>query len=155
MAPVTAVLGGRGRKDGSPQDPLRHTLAEHLAGWSARSGIAIEIWALPRRPLPATVAELVHGTLDEILEEVERQATARVVSLALTVSFTRSPGRLRLTVSNDGSGTAAEALRARLRGRAAGIAGLGGRLTVNGVPGEGTTTSVTVPLRRARPRPGS
>ncbi|MET7463465.1 hypothetical protein [Nonomuraea sp. NPDC005501] len=122
-------------------------VADHLAEWSLQSGITVEIWALPKEPLPAVLAEIVHGTIRDVLQEVERQASARTVSIALTVAA----GRLRLTVSDDGSGMSAEVLEARLHGRRAEVAGLGGRLTVNGVRGEGTTTSATVPLN-AKPR---
>ncbi|TMR92614.1 hypothetical protein EJK15_43865 [Nonomuraea basaltis] len=119
-------------------------LADYLAEWSLRTGIAVEIWALPQQPLPAVIAEIVHGAIRDVLQEVERQASARTVSIALTVTA----DRLRLTVSDDGRGMSAEAFEARLHGRRAQVAGLGGRLTVNGVQGEGTTTSATVPLRK-------
>ncbi|MFC4014102.1 hypothetical protein ACFOY2_43230 [Nonomuraea purpurea] len=112
-----------------------------MTDWSARTEIAVEVWALPEDQLPAHVGEIVHGTIRDILHEVERQARARTVAVALTVA----PGGLRLTVSEDGSGTGAEALETRLRGRRAELAALGGSLTVNGVPGEGTTVSAAVP----------
>ncbi|WP_049566253.1 ATP-binding protein [Nonomuraea sp. SBT364] len=117
-------------------------LADHLAEWSARTGITVRVWALPREPLPAMAAGLAHGMLRDVLEEVERQGSARTVSVALTLTA----GRLRLTVSDDGSGTSADAFEAVLRDRRATIAGLGGRLAVNGVRGEGTTISAAVPL---------
>ncbi|MEV0198643.1 hypothetical protein [Nonomuraea sp. NPDC050691] len=122
-------------------------LADYLAEWSLQSGISVEVWALPKQPLPALIAEIVHGTIRDVLQEVERQPSARTVSIALTVAA----GRLRLTVRDDGSGMSAEVLEARLRGRRAEVAGLGGRLTVNGLRGEGTTTSAVFPLGR-RPR---
>jgi signal transduction histidine kinase len=134
--------------DGSPEEggtgggTASHAVADELARWSLRSGIAVEIWALPKQPLPAAIAEIALGTLREALQEVDRQGSARTVSIALTVSA----HRLRLTVSDDGAGTSAEAFVARLDGRRVAIARLGGRLTVNGVRGEGTTISATVPL---------
>ncbi|MFI7707894.1 hypothetical protein [Nonomuraea sp. NPDC049480] len=115
-------------------------MADHLAEWSLQTGITVEIWALPKQPLPAVIAEIVHGTIRDALEEVERQASARTVSIALTVAA----GGLRLTVSDDGAGIPVEVFEARLRRRRAEFAGLGGRLTVNGVWGEGTTISAAV-----------
>ncbi|TMS00686.1 hypothetical protein [Nonomuraea basaltis] len=112
-------------------------LDDDLTEWSQRTGIAVEAWALPKEPLPCHVGETVRGTIRDVLDEVERQGRARTVSIALTVA----PSGLRLTVSDDGGGRSAEALRARLLGRCAEFTGLGGRLTVNGVPGEGTTVS--------------
>ncbi|TMR93334.1 hypothetical protein [Nonomuraea basaltis] len=117
-------------------------LTDHLAEWSLQTGITVEIWALPKQPLRAVIAEVVHGTIRDVLQEVERQASARTVSIALTVAASG----LRLTVSDDGSGMPAEVFEARLHGRRAEVAGLGGRLIVNGVRGEGTTISATVPL---------
>ncbi|MFI7703379.1 hypothetical protein [Nonomuraea sp. NPDC049480] len=115
-------------------------LDDILAEWSQRTGIAVEVWALPKEPLPRHVGETVHGTICDVLDEVERQARARTVSVALTVA----PSGLRLTVSDDGGGRSAEALRAHLGGRCGEFTDLGGVLTVNGVPGEGTTVSAAI-----------
>ncbi|TMR89721.1 hypothetical protein [Nonomuraea basaltis] len=118
-------------------------LVDYLAEWSLQTGITVEIWALPKQPLPALITEIVHGAIRDVLQEVERQARARTVSIALTVA----PSGLRLTVSDDGLGMSAEVYEAQLSGRRAELAGMGGGLTVNGVPGEGTTVSATVPRR--------
>lgn len=120
-----------------------HALEDHLAEWSLQTGITVEIWALPKQPLPALITEIVHGTIRDVLQEVEQQAQARTVSIALTVA----PAGLRLTVSDDGLGTSAKAYGASLGGRRVELAGIGGRLTVNGVQGNGTTVSATVPRR--------
>ncbi|WP_327587159.1 hypothetical protein OHA25_09230 [Nonomuraea sp. NBC_00507] len=122
-------------------------LADYLAEWSLQTGITVEIWALPKQPLPPVITEIVHGTIRDVLQEVERQAQAGTVSIALTTV----PSGLRLTVSYDDSGTSADVFQARLHGRRAEVAGLGGRLTVNGVRGEGTTMSAAVPLGKASP----
>jgi signal transduction histidine kinase len=118
-------------------------LEDHLAEWSLQTGITVEIWALPEQPLPALITEIVHGAIRDVLQEVERQAQARTVSIALTVAR----GGLRLTVSDDGLSTSAEAYEATLSSRRVELAGIGGRLTVNGVQGEGTTVSAAVPRR--------
>jgi signal transduction histidine kinase len=117
------------------------SLEDHLAEWSRRTGIAVEVWALPKEPLAARITEIVHGTIDDTLAEVERQGLARTVSLALTVAA----GGLRLTIGDDGGGRQAEVLTKCLLIRRAQLVALGGGLTVNGVPGEGTTVSATVP----------
>ncbi|MFI7635028.1 hypothetical protein [Nonomuraea sp. NPDC049400] len=124
-------------------------LADYVAEWSRQTGITVEIWALPKQPLPTAITEIVHGTIRDVLQEVERQAATRTVAIALTVA----PSGLRLTVSHDDSGMSADVLETRLRSRRAEIAGLGGRLTVNGVRGEGTTISAAVPLGKASPSP--
>ncbi|WP_433444921.1 hypothetical protein [Nonomuraea sp. CA-141351] len=116
-------------------------LEDQLAEWSLRAGITVEVWAMPEQPLPALVTDVVHGVIFDVLGEVERQGRARTVSVALTVSA----GGLRLTVSDDGRGTSAEAYEVRLKGRQAELQAMGGGLTVNGVRGEGTTVSAALP----------
>ncbi|MGP3914712.1 hypothetical protein [Nonomuraea sp. 10N515B] len=73
----------------------------------------MEIWALLKQPLPALITEIVHGAIRDVPQEVERQAQAHAVAIALTVA----PGGLRLTVSDDGLGTSADAYEANLSGR--------------------------------------
>ncbi|MGC5011224.1 sensor histidine kinase [Streptosporangium sp. DT93] len=123
---------------------LAQALEEHLTAWSERTGIAVEIWALPGRDVPAAFAEVVLAVLEEALANVELHSRARVVSVAVT----HGSGGLRMTVSDDGVGFFGEA-----RGR--GVAAmrdrfrrLGGSLGVNGSPGEGTTVTGVLPHRR-------
>lgn len=117
------------------------TLEDHLAEWSRRTGVAVEVWALPGAPVPGHVADVVHATVRDVLGNVARHTRAGTVSLALTVST----AGLQLTVSDDGAGTTAEALAARRLPTRADIAELGGRLGVHTVPGAGTTVSVAIP----------
>jgi signal transduction histidine kinase len=123
---------------------LSRPLDDRLAEWSLLTGIKVEVWALPTEQPPAHLAQTVHAVIEEVLREVQRQAQARTLSLALTVS----PSGLRLTISDDGGGMPDEALDAfvvRLRARWAETAGPVGALAVNSVPGEGTTVSAAVP----------
>ncbi|MFI7418002.1 sensor histidine kinase [Nonomuraea sp. NPDC049684] len=124
------------------------SLAEALEGlltqWSERTGIAVETWALPGTDVPARVSGGVMETMREALSNVERHSRARTVAVAVTTG----PSGLRLTVSDDGQGFAeGGAGRGIARMRAA-FAELGGTLSVNGVPGEGTTVSGAIPTRR-------
>ncbi|MEW9556431.1 hypothetical protein [Nonomuraea sp. NPDC050783] len=130
--------GDRGATDRAPAE----TLAGYLRQWELRTRIAGEIWALPEQPLPTAIADIVHGLIRDVLQEVERQASATTVSLALTMAA----GGMRLTISDDGLGLAAHLYETRLRGRRVEVASVGGRLSINGVQGEGTTISVAVPL---------
>jgi len=116
-------------------------LEDHFAEWSERTGVAVEVWALPRRELPARVVENVYATVTEALDNVARHSGARVVSIALTVG--RSG--LRLTVSDDGRGFPPETTGRGLVAMRAYFAELGGTLTVNPVPGAGTTVSGFIP----------
>ncbi|MEV0587916.1 hypothetical protein [Nonomuraea sp. NPDC050310] len=121
MVEETRMLGGR---------DLAETLTDVLREWSARTGVAVEIWALPDGGVSAPLAKGAEAALREALANVERFSGARTVSVAVT----RSRRGLRMTVSDDGGGTPWEETRLR-----AIFAELGGKVTVNHVPGEGTT----------------
>ncbi|MBE1561715.1 sensor histidine kinase [Nonomuraea africana] len=123
---------------------LAEALESHLAEWSQRTGIAVEVWALPRGDVPATIARSVMAVVEEALLNVERHSGAGTVSFAVTVGA----GGLRLTVSDDGEGFSVPRERggiARMRAR---MAEVGGSLSVNSVQGEGTTVSAVVPRRK-------
>ncbi|MEV0379639.1 ATP-binding protein [Nonomuraea sp. NPDC050643] len=123
---------------------LAEALENYLAEWSERTGIAVEIWALPATDVPSRVSSGVMATMGEALSNVELHSRARTVSIAVTVG----KSGLRLTVSDDGQGFAlAGAGRGVARMRAA-FAEIGGTLSVNSVQGEGTTVSGVVPTRR-------
>lgn len=120
---------------------LPQRLEDHFAEWSERTGIAVEVWALPEREVPPAVADGVFATVREALDNVARHSGARVVSVALTVGHSG----LRLTVSDDGRGFAPGTTGRGLVAMRVNFAELGGRLTVNPVPGAGTTVSGFVP----------
>ncbi|MEV0230799.1 hypothetical protein [Nonomuraea sp. NPDC050786] len=119
-------------------------LEEHLAEWSGRTGITVEVWALPKMHLAGRLSTIVHRVITEVLLEIERHAQARTVSVALTTSHTG----LRLVISDDGGGMtvkAREALETRLLTSRGELDGLGGGLGVNSVLGEGVTVSASLP----------
>ncbi|MEU7900683.1 hypothetical protein AB0B45_48630 [Nonomuraea sp. NPDC049152] len=113
-----------------------------LAGWSQRTGITIETWALPAEGLPQRVADAVLGCFAEALSNVERHSGARVVSIAVT----RGAKGLRVTISDDGRGFMGEAKGRGIVRMGAHLAAVGGRCTVKGTPGGGTTVGAVVPL---------
>ncbi|MFC5821438.1 ATP-binding protein [Nonomuraea harbinensis] len=82
--------------------------------------------------------------LAEALDNVEKHSGATTVSIAVTVGR----GGVRMTVSDHGKGfELSRAGRGVARMRAA-LAEAGGSLSVNSVPGEGTTVSGVVPRAR-------
>ncbi|MFI6786534.1 sensor histidine kinase [Nonomuraea sp. NPDC050383] len=122
---------------------LAETLESQLTQWSERTGIRVEIWALPAADVPAPVAQAVLEALREALANVERHSGASVVSVAVTAGT----GGLRMTVSDHGRGFPQDkAGRGIARMRAA-FAGVGGNLSVSSVKGEGTTVTAAVPRR--------
>lgn len=123
-------------------------LEDYLSDWMDKSGIAVEVWALPGRKVDDDLARAVYDTLVEALANVERHSGATHVSIAVTVSASG----LRMTVSDDGAGFAVDQAGRYGRGLAAmcaRFAAVGGRLTINSVPGGGTTVTGVIPLREA------
>jgi signal transduction histidine kinase len=120
---------------------LAEELASVCAQWSGRTGIAVETWALPGGHVPAPVARGILIAVREALANVECHSGAATVSIAVT---TGGDG-LRLTVSDNGRGLTATRPGAGIARMCAALTELGGRLTVHGVPGEGTTVSGVVP----------
>ncbi|WP_203982578.1 sensor histidine kinase [Sphaerisporangium rufum] len=142
---------------------LTRAVEEYLTEWSERTGVTVEVWAMPGAPagdvhtaasgavpdvapgavpdvVPAAVAEAVYAVLVEALGNVERHSRAQAVSIALTVG--RSG--LRLTISDNGAGfrpgrtgRGLDMMKRRFRE-------VGGTLTINSVVGEGTTISGTI-----------
>uniref|UniRef100_UPI003F491B5E hypothetical protein n=1 Tax=Nonomuraea bangladeshensis TaxID=404385 RepID=UPI003F491B5E len=124
-------------------------MEDWLTAWASRSGLTVEVWALPKESVPDHVGDIVRRLISDVLQEMGQQPGTRTISLALTVST----AGLRLTISDDGGGYEADAIEARLRGRRGELASLGGGLTINGVPGEGTTVSAAIPRKSMRLRP--
>ncbi|MEV7009382.1 ATP-binding protein [Streptosporangium sp. NPDC051022] len=120
---------------------LAQALEEHLAEWAESTGITVEIWALPGRDVPVRIARAVLATLGEALSNVERHSRARVVSVAVTLG---SAG-LRMTVSDNGIGFAGPVTGRGVTVMRTHFTEVGGTLSVNGVPGEGTTVTGVVP----------
>ncbi|MEV4393475.1 ATP-binding protein [Nonomuraea sp. NPDC049607] len=110
--------------------------------WSERTGVAVEIWALPAGPVAAALRRAVLAVVGEALDNVEAHSGASTASLAVTAGAYG----LRLTVSDNGRGFASTAPGGGTARMRAAFAELGGRLSVRGVPGEGTTVSGTVPV---------
>ncbi|MEV1173615.1 ATP-binding protein [Nonomuraea sp. NPDC049784] len=121
---------------------LSQLLEDYLGQWEDRTGIAVEVWALPGGDVPPPVAEAVLATVREAFDNVERHSGARTVSIAVTAGARG----LRLTVSDDGVGFPLEAEGRGLRAMKAGMAKISGTLQINSVLGAGTTVSAVAPL---------
>lgn len=134
MSEEVRVREGRSRS-------LAQALEERLTEWAERTGITVEIWALPARDVPPMVAGAVLAALGEALSNVERHSGARVVSVAVTLGR----GGLRMTVSDNGVGFFGEAKGRGVAAMRTHLERLGGSCGVNGVPGEGTTVTGVVP----------
>jgi two-component system sensor histidine kinase UhpB len=112
-----------------------------------RTGIKAHVRAaLSERELPREIATALFRIFQESLTNVARHAEAKNVR----VSLREQSGRISLEVSDDGRGiTEADMNKADafgLLGMRERIAPLRGQCEIHGVPGQGTTVSVSVPL---------
>jgi signal transduction histidine kinase len=128
------------------QGPVRlaEALERDLEKWSARTGIAVETWALPKAAVAPPVSRAVLAVFSEALSNVERHSGARTLSVAVTVG----PSGLRVTISDDGAGCAEPASGRGVSAMRTAFADVGGSLTVTAVAGAGTTVTGTVPKAR-------
>ena len=116
---------------------LARAIEDYLTDWSERTGITVEVWAMPKENVTGPVADAVYAVVLEALANVERHSGAHTLSFALTVGH----GGLRLTVSDNGvgfppgrTGRGMDTMKRR-------FSEVGGTLTINSVVGEGTTVS--------------
>ncbi|MDH0645847.1 PAS domain S-box protein [Pseudomonas sp. GD03858] len=98
-------------------------------------------------PLSDAKATSLFRILQEALTNVMRHARAHTVQIALV----QEPGRLRLTIVDDGVGFAVDAARPTsfgLVGVRERVLMLGGSVMLDSEPGEGTSLSVVIPLEQ-------
>ncbi|MGE5635979.1 MAG: MASE1 domain-containing protein [Nocardioidaceae bacterium] len=116
-------------------------LGPALDGLLARSPLPVEIEQLPEERLSAPVEAAAYYVVAETITNVAKYAHA---SLA-TVSIGHSDGRATVTVSDDGVGGADPARGTGLRGLAARVEALNGRLEIDSPPGRGTRITAEIP----------
>jgi signal transduction histidine kinase len=107
----------------------------------ARAPIPIEITELPERRLTAPVEAAAYYVVAEAIANVGKYARAS----SATVSISRSNGTAMVSVSDDGVGGADPARGSGLRGLAARVEALNGRLDVDSAPGRGTRIRAEIP----------
>ncbi|MFC4532337.1 sensor histidine kinase [Sphaerisporangium dianthi] len=116
---------------------LARAIEDYLTEWSERTGITVEVWAMPKDGVNGPVADAVYAVVLEALANVELHSGAHTLSIALTTGS----GGLRLTISDNGigfppgsTGRGTDTMKRR-------FSEVGGTLTINSVVGEGTTVS--------------
>jgi signal transduction histidine kinase/integral membrane sensor domain MASE1 len=107
----------------------------------ARTPVAVEIAELPESRLEAPVEAAAYYVVAEAITNVAKYAQASHA----TVSITRSNGRATVTVSDDGVGGADPTGGSGLRGLAARVEALNGRLDVDSPPERGTRITAEIP----------
>ncbi|MEA2453943.1 MAG: hypothetical protein QOI45_205 [Thermoleophilaceae bacterium] len=107
----------------------------------ARAPVAVEIAELPEERLDAPVETAAYYVVAEAITNVAKYAQASHA----TVSVVRSNGYATVTVSDDGIGGADPAAGSGLRGLAARVEALNGRLDVDSPPEGGTSVKAEIP----------
>ena len=118
--------------------------------FSERTGIECELRSVEELPLDRDLATAVFRMLQEALTNVARHAEATEVLVSLDLG----PEELVMVVRDNGSGISREEVASS---RSLGLIGMreraqfwGGSVAVEGVPGEGTTVTLRVPVRTGR-----
>ena len=106
-----------------------------------RTPVVVEIAELPEKRLEAPVEAAAYYVVAEAITNVAKYAQASHA----TVSITRSNGRATVMVSDDGVGGADPSAGSGLRGLAARVEALGGRLDVKSAPEQGTLVKAEIP----------
>ncbi|MDH2424654.1 ATP-binding protein [Sphaerisporangium sp. TRM90804] len=116
---------------------LAQAVEDYLTEWSDRTGLTVEVWAMPKENVTGPVADAVYAVVREALANVERHSGAHTLSFALTTGR----GGLRLTVSDNGVGFAPGRTGRGIDTMKRRFSEVGGTITVNSVVGEGTTVT--------------
>jgi signal transduction histidine kinase len=117
-------------------------LGPALDALQARAPVPVEITELPEERLPPSVEAAAYYVVAEAITNVAKYARASSV----TVAVRRSDGTATVTVSDDGIGGADPDRGSGLRGLAARVEALNGRVDVDSPPARGTRITARIPL---------
>jgi signal transduction histidine kinase len=117
-------------------------LGPALEALRERATVPVEIAELPDERLPASVEAAAYYVVAEAITNVAKYARAS----RATVRVRRSNGAATVAVSDDGVGGADPARGSGLRGLAARVEALNGRIDVDSPPERGTRITAVIPL---------
>jgi signal transduction histidine kinase len=117
-------------------------LGPALEALQTRATVPIEIAEIPDERLPTTVEAAAYYVVAEAITNVAKYAGAA----SATVRVRRSNGAVTVTIADDGAGGADPAEGSGLRGLAARVESLNGRVEVDSPPGRGTRITAEIPL---------
>ncbi len=125
-----------------------------VKSWSERFGIAADFVANGEPELPPDIQEHLYRVTREALHNVAKHAAANHVGVTLT----GGPAELVLLIEDDGRGFSEDATPGRSQDAGLGLISMreraalvGGSLTVDSAPGEGTSIYVRVALPHSAP----
>jgi signal transduction histidine kinase len=117
-------------------------LAAAVEALATRAPLPVELGGLPAQRLPEPIEVAAYFVVSEALTNVAKYASASHAS----VSVSQSNGHLTVLVRDDGVGGADLEEGTGLRGLAARLEAVEGRLQVYSEPGAGTTVQAKIPL---------
>jgi signal transduction histidine kinase len=117
-------------------------LGPALEALAARAPVPTTVEGIPDERLPPPVESAAYFVTAEALTNVAKYANADSAMVAVAVEH----GRLRLTVSDDGTGGADPTAGSGLRGLRDRVEALDGRLDVESPLGHGTTVIADIPV---------
>jgi signal transduction histidine kinase len=118
-------------------------LAGAVQALAERSPVPTTITEVPQQRFPAAIEATAYFVVSEALANVAKHAHAS----AARVTIRTLPGRLVVTVSDDGTGGATPDGGSGLRGLSDRVAAGGGRLRIDSPPGAGTCLEADIPCR--------
>jgi len=116
-------------------------LAAALESLAERSSLPVRVAVSANGRLAEAAEATAYYVVSEALANVQRHARATAVDVRAAVE----EGRLVVAVADDGAGGADPEAGSGLRGLMDRVAALGGRLSVESVPGGGTTVRAEIP----------
>lgn len=143
-------------RDDRIQDSLANAVRSTAINWSEKSGVTVNLDLDDEATLPLLARHEILAIAKEALVNIDRHANATTVTITL-----HTADDLRLTVQDDGIGFAVSSAESNWLGDLAradhyGIVGMherakrvGGELSVQSEPGQGTTLAVSFPIGSA------
>ena len=117
-------------------------LGAAINGLAGRSAVPAVVASVPDRELPAAVEATAYFIVSEALANIAKYASATAAS----ISAECDDAALRVVVGDDGVGGADESRGTGIRGLHDRVTALGGRLTVDSPPGQGTLLTAEIPI---------
>jgi signal transduction histidine kinase len=117
-------------------------LGAAITALAERSQVPADVGSLPDRRLSTAVEATAYFVVSEALANVAKYASATRASIRATCDASM----LRVEVGDDGVGGADGSRGTGIRGLQDRVAALGGRLTIDSPPGQGTLVTAEIPI---------
>ncbi len=123
---------------------LVDAVREYAEDWSRQNGIAAEVHVQRQRSLPLEIEQVLFRIVQEALANVARHSQANQVEIRLVYS----KQDITCAINDDGLGFNPDEIRSGFGLRSMGerTETLGGTLSIESSPGEGTTVSLSIPI---------